>query len=113
MKRLLFIIVTMLLSIINGHAQEAGADHLYAILVNGGRNRLTNHERYWNDCAFLYRTLRQAYHVPKRQITVLMSDGGASYEDMLQAPVKAVSPAAEALGVRPGMTGRDALLKLS
>ena len=85
MKRLLFIIGTMLLSSINGHAQEAGADHLYAILINGGRNRLTNHERYWNDCAFLYRTLRQTYHVPKRQITVLMSDGGASYEDMLQA----------------------------
>ena len=38
--------------------------------------------------------------------------GVSSYEDMLQASVKAVSPAAEALGVRPGMTGRDALLKM-
>ena len=38
--------------------------------------------------------------------------GVADYEDMLHASVKAVSPAAEALGVRPGMTGRDALLKL-
>ncbi len=38
--------------------------------------------------------------------------GVANYEDMLGATVKAVSPAAEALGVRPGMTGRDALLKL-
>ncbi len=38
--------------------------------------------------------------------------GVASYEDMLRASVKAVSPAAEALGVRPGMTGRDALLKM-
>ena len=38
--------------------------------------------------------------------------GVASYEDMLRAPVKAVSPAAEALGVRPGMSGRDALLKM-
>ena len=38
--------------------------------------------------------------------------GVSNYEDMLQASVKAVSPAAEALGVRPGMTGRDALLKL-
>ena len=36
----------------------------------------------------------------------------ANYEDMLAATVKAVSPAAEALGVRPGMTGRAALLKL-
>lgn len=39
--------------------------------------------------------------------------GVANYEDMLRASVKAVSPAAEALGVRPGMTGRDALLKMS
>ena len=38
--------------------------------------------------------------------------GVANYEDMLQAPVKAVSPAAEAIGVRPGMAGRDALLKM-
>ena len=38
--------------------------------------------------------------------------GVASYDDMLDATVKAVSPAAEALGVRPGMSGRDALRKL-
>ena len=38
--------------------------------------------------------------------------GVANYDDMLQAAVKAVSPAAEELGVRPGMTGRDALLKM-
>ena len=38
--------------------------------------------------------------------------GVSSYDDMLQASVKAVSPAAEALGVRPGMTGRDALKKM-
>ena len=38
--------------------------------------------------------------------------GVSNYEDMLKASVKAVSPAAEALGVRPGMTGRDALMKM-
>ena len=38
--------------------------------------------------------------------------GVSNYEDMLKASVKAVSPAAEALGVRPGMSGRDALLKM-
>ena len=38
--------------------------------------------------------------------------GVSGYDDMLNATVKAVSPAAEALGVRPGMTGRDALLKM-
>lgn len=38
--------------------------------------------------------------------------GVSNYDDMLHAVVKAVSPAAEALGVQPGMTGRDALLKM-
>ena len=38
--------------------------------------------------------------------------GVSNYDDMLQAVVKAVSPAAEALGVRPGMTGREALTKM-
>ena len=38
--------------------------------------------------------------------------GVSCYDDMLQAAVKAVSPVAEALGVRPGMTGREALLKM-
>ena len=38
--------------------------------------------------------------------------GVSGYADMLHASVKAVSPAAEALGVRPGMSGRDALLKM-
>ena len=38
--------------------------------------------------------------------------GVSSYDDMLSATVKAVSPAAEALGVLPGMTGREALAKM-
>ena len=66
-------------------SQNVDKGHLYAVLVNGGRNRLTNHERYWNDCAFLYRTLRHTFHIPKRNITVLMSDGGNPKEDMLRA----------------------------
>lgn len=38
--------------------------------------------------------------------------GVSCYGDMLKASVKAVSPAAEALGVHPGMTGREALEKM-
>ena len=85
MKRLLYLIGLILSLSVNGNAQEKDAGHLYAILVNGGRNSLTNHERYWNDCAFLYRTLRQTYRMPKRNIIVLMSDGGMPGEDMLRA----------------------------
>ena len=39
--------------------------------------------------------------------------GVKSFDDMLAAPVKAVSAAAAARGVRPGMTGREALLLLA
>ena len=39
--------------------------------------------------------------------------GVGSFDDMLNAPVKAVSDAAGALGVRPGMTGREALLLMA
>ena len=35
--------------------------------------------------------------------------GVSSFDDMLAATVKAVSPAAAALGVAPGMAGREAL----
>ena len=38
--------------------------------------------------------------------------GVKSYDDMLNATVRGVSSAASALGVEPGMTGRDALLKM-
>jgi len=38
--------------------------------------------------------------------------GVSNYDDMLQAVVKTVSPAAEALGVNPGMNGREALMKM-
>ena len=87
MKSLAFVLIMalMLLQSADICAQGTVNGHLYAVLVNGGRNRLTNHERYWNDCACLYRTLRQTFHIPKRNITVLMSDGGNPKEDMLRA----------------------------
>jgi len=65
-------------------AQEA-TGRVHAIIINGGMSKLMNHERYWNDCAFLYRTLREDLHFPKQDITLLMSDGGAPGRDMLLA----------------------------
>lgn len=86
MRRLLLVIMLAILLLQGATISAQGAERgrLYAVLINGGRNRLTNHERYWNDCAFLYRTLRQTFHIPKRNITVLMSDGGLSGDDMLR-----------------------------
>ena len=87
MKRLTLLITIVVWSLLPAaaDAQNSDADRLHAVLISGGRNRLTNHERYWNDCAFLYRTLRKTYHVPQRNITVLMSDGGDADRDMIKA----------------------------
>ena len=65
-------------------AQET-TGHIHAVIISGGKNKLMNHERYWNDCAFLYRTLREDYHFSKQDITLLISDGGEAGRDMLLA----------------------------
>ena len=83
MKRLLlFLALTMCLGPLVW-AQVNG--QLYVVIVNGGRSLLYNHERYWNDCAFLYQTLRHTYHIPKRNITLLMADGDNPSNDLLKA----------------------------
>lgn len=81
-------IVALLLQVSPVKAQRFDEEHLYAVIINGGRNKLTNHERYWNDCSFLYQTLRHVYRIPKRNITVMMSDGGNPEEDLLKADLR-------------------------
>ena len=83
-----FSIVALLLQMSPVKAQRFDEERLYAVIINGGRNKLTNHERYWNDCSFLYQTLRHVYRIPKRNITVMMSDGGDPEEDMLKADLR-------------------------
>lgn len=63
---------------------RAPSGETYAVIVSGGRSKMYNHERYWNDCAFLYRTLRQDCHLPKDHITLLMADGDNPATDMLR-----------------------------
>lgn len=81
-------IVALLLQVSPVKAQRFDEEHLYVVIINGGRNKLTNHERYWNDCSFLYQTLRHVYRIPKRNITVMMSDGGNPEEDLLKADLR-------------------------
>ena len=64
---------------------DGRAGHLHAVIVSGGMNKLMNQERYWNDCAFLYRTLLYDYHFPKENITLLISDGGDPGDDQLRS----------------------------
>ena len=46
-------------------AQNYDRGRVHAVVVSAGHSRLLNHERYWNDCAFLYRTLRHDHNLKK------------------------------------------------
>lgn len=59
--------------------------NIYALIVNGGGNVNLNSEYDWNDCAYIYNTLRITYGVPKKNIEVLFNDGGAPFADMLDS----------------------------
>ena len=84
MKRFLFISICAVVFCCAVSPQES-TGRVHAVIINGGMNKLMNHERYWNDCAFLYRTLREDLHFSKQDITLLMSDGGEPGRDMLLA----------------------------
>lgn len=51
------------------------AGNTYAVILSGGLFPSANKARYWNDCSFIYQTLRNRYGVPKKNIKVIMSDG--------------------------------------
>lgn len=58
------------------------AQRTHALIISGGYNKLSNYERYWNDCSFIYQTLVNKYGVPRNQIYPLMSDGNDPGADM-------------------------------
>lgn len=64
-----------------GDVNPAGS-RTYALIISGGISPISNHERYWNDCSFIYQTLTHAYHVPKENIYPIMSDGTDPGKDM-------------------------------
>lgn len=63
-------------------SERESANRTYAIILNGGINKNANHERYWNDCSFIYQTLVKKLGVPKANISVVMGDGTDPAEDM-------------------------------
>lgn len=67
-------------SFINGKSDAA--ERTKAIIISGGIDKFANHERYWNDCSFLYQTLVRKFGIQKSNISVLMSDGTDPAEDM-------------------------------
>lgn len=61
---------------------KSAAERTYAVILSGGHNQVSNYERYWNDCSFVYQTLVNKYGVPKNNISVVMSDGTDPAADM-------------------------------
>ncbi|MBQ4106100.1 MAG: DUF1805 domain-containing protein [Lentisphaeria bacterium] len=58
-------------------------------------------------CGYLSLAAAEKFSDPLAIVT-----GVRTYDDMLRAEIKQVSTAAAALGVKPGMTGREALLMM-
>lgn len=54
---------------------EATTGNKRALIISGGGNCYSNHVRYWNDCAFIYSTLKNVYGLSDNNIVVAMSDG--------------------------------------
>lgn len=61
---------------------KRAAEHTYAVILSGGVSKVSNKERYWNDCSFVYQTLVNKYGVPKDNISVVMSDGTDPADDI-------------------------------
>ena len=53
----------------------------HVLLISGGANPANNGLRFWADTAMLYSTLVRQYAVPRENVTVLVSDGGADGKD--------------------------------
>ncbi len=67
---------------IQSNDPNVAAGNTYAVILNGGMSPTANRENYWNDCSFIYKTLRNRYEIPKGNIKVVMSDGADEGADM-------------------------------
>mgnify|MGYP005751976905 FL=1 len=67
---------------VNAGNQNKFSGNTYAVILSGGMNKDANEERYWNDCSFLYQTLRNHYNISRKNIKVIMADGTDPAADM-------------------------------
>ncbi len=67
------------------------AENTYAIILSGGYCPTSNYERYWNDCSFIYQTLKNRYYIPKKNIYPMMADGLNPAADMITTKGELVS----------------------
>lgn len=76
---------------IQTNAPSSASQRTYAVIISGGCYPAINHERYWNDCSFIYQTLVRRHGVPKDHIYPIMSDGIDIAPDMLTTNGELVS----------------------
>ncbi len=88
--------------IATGITVELPRTHL--VIVAGSRGYIM--------CGALDVALLDAPHMRSREIVAARAVGVKSIEDLLAAPLESATSAAQALGVRPGMTGREAVAML-
>lgn len=69
----------------------AAAERTYALIISGGIRPVSNNERYWNDCSFIYQTLVNTYAIPKSNIFTFMSDGTDPAPDMIRTDGSIIS----------------------
>lgn len=75
--------VNMEVPIISLNTGQLNSDgQLYAVILSGGGNADSNYVRYWNDCSYIYKTLRNRFGVPSDNISLLISDGADPGLDM-------------------------------
>lgn len=71
------------------HSESYDNINTYAVIINGGMNTYNNHHSYWNNCAFMYATLKHIYHIPQNNIYIAMSDGDNPSDDSV---IKIIPP---------------------
>ena len=61
---------------------QAAVARNYAVIISGGADMYNNHERYWNNCQYIYMRLTRDLGYDKSHIYCLVSDGTDPAPDM-------------------------------
>lgn len=60
---------------LSNEVEISSAQRTYAVIINGGINKVQNCIGHWLDCSFIYQTLTKRFGIPKNNIVPIMADG--------------------------------------
>lgn len=81
MKATKAVVKSVMVSNAVGPEKTEKPENSYFLVISGGADPSGNGLRFWENTAIYYSTLRIKYEVPKENIVLLVSDGGASTAD--------------------------------